>query len=165
MAKTDIGTIACASVSIAIGAFVILSSLGLIPSKGAQSEQLVGFAIGSSFMLGGSAVIVQTFARGRGMRRTQFLLSLGILASLATIQTWVAFGPGDRQFQSSTPFLPSWAGEPVGRAAFALGAMLCWAVFLAAVAIGLARRRNGDPGVDRPPRSWDQGSPPEGKDP
>ena len=162
MAKSDIGTIACALVSIAIGIFIGLSSLGIIPSRGAASEQTLGLAVGSAFVLGGLAVIFRmagaaiSNSSGSGVQRTrakwveriQFLLFLGIMASLAVTQSWIAFGPGERHFRSSIPFLPSWASEPMGRIAFGLGAALCWAVFLALVAIGLSRFRNRDSSGD-----------------
>ena len=152
-AKTDLGTMACVAVSIAIGVFVLLTGFGVIPSKGDTSELPLCLAIGSVFIFGGLAVLVQTVAarintnRSIGMesiKATQFLLSLGIILSFAVIQTWIAFGPGERHFRISLLFIPEWANEPIGRTLFAIGAALCWIVFLAAFAIGVSRLRNRD---------------------
>ena len=58
---------------------------------------------------------------------------LGIVAALATVGTWVAFGPGERAFSIAIPFLGSGPGnEWIGRAAFGIGAVLAWLILLIA---------------------------------
>ena len=55
----------------------------------------------------------------------QWLATLTIIAGLASIGTWIAFGPGPRQFAMSLPVWGSLA-ETVGRAMFGFGAVITW---------------------------------------
>jgi hypothetical protein len=64
------------------------------------------------------------------------LLSLAIVVSLAAIGTWVAFGPGAREFSSPVPFLPVWLNERIGRTVFGAGAILTWIVVIVMVVTG-----------------------------
>ena len=91
----DKTTIACGLFAAALGLFISLSSLGIIPSKAAGSERWIGFIAGTAFVLGGIAVVIQTLTGttpdGPGadlppgapkwVRVTLHLLSLAIVAS------------------------------------------------------------------------------------
>jgi hypothetical protein len=61
--------------------------------------------------------------------------------SLGAIGTWVAFGPGERKFSSSIPFLPAWLNEPIGRTVFGIGAILIWIILIASAVVGARRLR------------------------
>ena len=76
------------------------------------------------------------------MRLTQYLLGLGVISCLATIATWIAFGPGPRAFTVSLPFVGRGAGsETVGRAVFGTGAVLMWVFFAVFVVVSAQRLR------------------------
>jgi hypothetical protein len=67
------------------------------------------------------------------MRVAYYLLGLAVVGVLATVGTWVAFGPGERAFAISLPFFGSGPANPwVGRAVFGVGAMLTWLFFVVA---------------------------------
>ncbi len=55
----------------------------------------------------------------------QWLATLTIIVALASIGTWIAFGPGPRQFSMSLPVWGSLA-EMIGRAMFGFGAIITW---------------------------------------
>jgi hypothetical protein len=127
--------------------------------------QWVGVLAGLAFVFGGLAVVIQTCVRiapapGGDLppgtpfwvRTTLGLLSLGIVVSLATIATWIAFGPGERKFSSSIPFLPAWLNEPLGRTVFGFGAVLTWLVLvlMAVMAFRSRRRPTTPPSADTP---------------
>jgi hypothetical protein len=150
----DKTAVACGILALAMGLFIVLSAIGIIPSRDADwSSRCIGFVAGLAFVLGGIAVVVQTLARASPqgdlppgtpmwIRATILFLGLAIVASLAVIGTWIAFGPGGREFSSSIPFLPAWLNEPLGRTVFGIGAMLTW-LFLLLMAVMGARRLRG----------------------
>lgn len=105
-----------------------------------------------AFVFGGLAVVIQTCARATPggdlpstapiwVRATVRLLSLVIVVSLGAIGTWVAFGPGERKFSSSIPFLPAWLNEPIGRTVFGTGAILVWIILIVMAVVGARRLR------------------------
>ena len=53
-----------------------------------------------------------------------------VAAGLATIGSWVAFGPGTRHFSMSGPILGP-VGEGIGRVVFGIGAIITWLIVLA----------------------------------
>ena len=78
----------------------------------------------------------------RAVRLTQYLLGLGIIGCLATIFTWIAFGPGPRAFTVTLPFVGRGPGsESVGRAVFGIGAVLIWVFFAVFVVVSAQRLR------------------------
>ena len=67
------------------------------------------------------------------LRVAYYLLGLAVVGALATVGTWVAFGPGERAFAVSLPFLGSGPASPwIGRAVFGVGAVLTWLFFVVA---------------------------------
>jgi hypothetical protein len=144
----------CGLLAVAMGLFIVLSALGVIPSRGgAQGERWVAVVAGLAFVFGGLAVVIQTWARATPdgvlpastppfVRTALYLLTLAIVVSLGAIGTWVAFGPGKREFATSIPFLPGWLNEPLGRTAFGVGAIMTWMILIL-VAVTGARRLRG----------------------
>ena len=142
----DKTAIACGLLALAMGLFIVLSAFGIIPSRGgSDGERWIGIIAGMAFVFGGLAVFIQTCAKATPdgvlpstapiwVRATLHLLSLAIVVSLGAIGTWVAFGPGERKFSSSIPFLPDWLNEPIGRTVFGIGAILIW-IFLIVMAV------------------------------
>jgi hypothetical protein len=140
-----------------MGLFVVLLALGTFgePRMSDGTPAWVGVLAGLSFVLAGLAVIVGYGVAGGvgpdgdllpgapfGVRLVQYLLGLGILASLASIASWVAFGSGSRHFTGSGLLLSGAVSEMLGRVMFGLGAVLCWA-FVAVMVVVSARRLRG----------------------
>jgi hypothetical protein len=156
-ASTPIDKTAIASGILAavMGLFIVLSAIGIIPSRMAAGvERWIGVVAEMAFVCGGFAVVIQTCVRvtpERGseltpgtpfwVRTTLHLLSLAIVVSLATIGTLVAFGTGERKFSSTIPFLPVWLNEPLGRTVFGFGAMLTWFILIVMMVMGFRSLR------------------------
>ena len=128
----------------AVGLYFVLVGFGLFPIPGGKanlhSPLWIVVCAGLAFLLGGVAVIIQFFGRANPqgelpadapawMKAAQPLIGIAIATSLAMVGTWIAFGPGERQFSSNVPGV----GAMVGRAAFGLGAIICWLFVLALV--------------------------------
>jgi len=150
----------------ALGAFFVLLSTGLVghpsPSTSAhQDPSWLGTVIGLVFLLGGGAAGIKSVLGGdesRGdlpptapawLKLVYQLMSLGIVASLGLLMTWVGIGPGERHFTGSGAFL----GETPGRIAFALAGAVIWLV-LGWLGIRRLRRAldHGSPAGDAPER-------------
>jgi hypothetical protein len=137
---------------VAIGVFAALSTAGLVlPSakQAADAPPWIGFCVGAVFAFGGLALIVGYAVAGgatpdgdlpsgtpQWIRLTQMMLGLGIVGSMGAIASWIAFGPGPRQFSSNIPLL---AGEKFGRTAFGVGAVLIWVFFVVLAGSSLRR--------------------------
>jgi hypothetical protein len=150
----DKTAIACGLLAAIMGLLFILMALGIIApgGKSATDSRWIGLIVGLTFLLGGIAVVIQTFARATPdgdlppgtpmwIRGILFFLALAIVASLAAIGTWVAFGPGEREFNGSIPFLPTWLNEPLGRTVFGTGAILTWIILIVMAVTGMRRLR------------------------
>jgi len=132
-------------VTAAAGLGVIAGALWADPGR-VESPHWVVVAAGLAFVLAGVALI-REFAVDRESERLDDLwtplLGALIVTGFAAIASWVAFGPGDRQFRISGPIPLEWlwpgSGARIGRAAFGVGAVLSSAVALAFWA-RLARR-------------------------
>jgi hypothetical protein len=131
--------------TIALGALILLAVAGVLPSKGGDAPPWVVACAASVFVLAGVLLVLRSFMGGdmsdsempRGtplwLRATYYALGLGVVAALASVGTWVAFGPGERAFSVSISFLGTGPNnEWIGRAAFGLGAILTWLFFIAA---------------------------------
>jgi hypothetical protein len=144
----DKTAIACGLLALAMGIFIILSAFGIIPSRGGtDGGHWIGVFAGMAFVFGGLAVVIQTCAKATPggylpstapiwVRATLHLLSLAVVVSLGAIGTLVAFGPGERKFNSSFPFLPAWLNEPIGRTVFGAGAILIWIILIVMAVVG-----------------------------
>ena len=134
-------TIAVGAIAALMGGYFILVSLGLLPPPGHKNPKdplWIVFCAGLAFLLGGVAVITRVFAGDlpadaelpptapRWVRVTQYLIALAVLACLAAIGTWIAFGSGPRAFSASGPFFGGSVGEAVGRTVFGIGAVITW---------------------------------------
>ena len=102
--------------AIAIGAMIMLVAAGMLPSKGEQAPAWVVACAASIFVLAGGLLVLRSFMGGDTndrelppsapfwLRTIYYVAGLGIVAALATIGTWVAFGPGERAFSIAIPF-------------------------------------------------------------
>ncbi len=126
-----------ALLTIGIGGFIMLHSLGVFGAVTSTKDAPVwlGVAIGFVFFAGGCSVILKAIfgdidSSGGDLppqapAAARFLygaLGFAIVAGLGALFSWVAFGPGERQFSGSGAFL----GAFVGRAMFGLAAVLTW---------------------------------------
>src|ERR1700683_2284525 len=112
-----------------------LCCLGSAPTSKPQENSWLGVVFGIAFLFAGIPAIIQAVA-ARGypttaelpassptwLRSLHTLLGLGIIISLGAMFTWIAIGPGKREFTGSGAIF----GETVGRIAFGIGAMLFW---------------------------------------
>jgi hypothetical protein len=125
-------------IGVATGLLAIVLSLGLLgsaPSSKPPENSWLGVAFGIAFLFAGISAIIQAVA-ARGyptsaelpassptwLRLVHTLLGLGIITSMGTMFTWIAIGPGKREFTGSGAIF----GETVGRIAFGIGAVLFW---------------------------------------
>jgi hypothetical protein len=125
-------------IGVAIGLLAIALSLGLLgsaPSPKPPESSGLGVAFGIAFLFAGISAIIQAVA-ARGyptsaelpassptwLRLLHTLLGLGIITSMGAMFTWIAIGPGKREFTGSGAIF----GETVGRIAFGIGAMMFW---------------------------------------
>lgn len=81
---------------------------------------------GLLFVAGGCAVLSATYTRNE---KVQQVFGLAILVGLAIISNWVAFGPGERRFTSSTSFNGAVTSsrevnDRTGRVVFGIGAVV-----------------------------------------
>jgi hypothetical protein len=138
-----------------LGLFAIALSLGIPgPLSSIDTPPWVGVCIGLVFLLGGLALIVgYAVAGGVGpdgdlpagtppiVRAVQYVLGLGILIALGMIGSWVAFGPGPRQFTGRGALGHGTVNETLGRVAFGFGAVLRWIIVGVMCVIGVRRLR------------------------
>jgi hypothetical protein len=130
---------------IALGALIMLAAAGLLPSKGGDAPAWVVACAALIFVFAGSLLMLRSFMGGdmherelpRGvplqLRVAYYLLGLTVVGALATVGTWVAFGPGERAFAVSLPFPVSSPANPwIGRSVFGVGAVLTWLFFVVA---------------------------------
>ena len=142
-------------IGVAIGVLVLSLSLGLLgtaPSAKPPDNSWLGVVFGIAFLFAGISAIIQAVAvRGypttaelpasspTWLRSLHALLGLGVIISLGSIFTWIAIGPGKREFTGSGAIF----GETAGRIAFGVGAMLFW-VALGVFVFTKLRRLVGD---------------------
>ena len=117
----------------AMGLVPVLSALGVAPSDEASSgaPRWIGGIAGGLFVVAGLYILTKPAVDRLepGLRKQILgLFPLLIVTGMATISSWIAFGPGERRFESgaSNSILQiSWgdAGELLGRAAFGVGAV------------------------------------------
>jgi hypothetical protein len=133
--------------AIAMGVITVLIAGGVIPAKpakGPHAPMWLAVLSGSIFLLAGAAIMLRALAGGTAengdlpadaplwLRVLYYAMGLAVVGTLAAIGTWVAFGPGERTFSTTIPFLASGpANEWVGRAAFGTGAVIAWLMFAA----------------------------------
>lgn len=136
------------AIAAAIGVYFGLVGLRLLPIPGGSANlhaQLwLVFCIGLAFILAGAALFIQAVGHANAagelpaaapqwMRIAQFLAALTIFVLLGAIGSWVALGPGEREFSGSVA-VGGHAGGVVGRIVFGLGTVIIW---LSALALGV----------------------------
>lgn len=131
--------------AIAMGVIPMLMLSGIIPGSTLRAPVWVGALAGGVFILAGLALVLRWCAGGDThdgempksaplfLRALYSLIGLACIGALAAIGTWVAFGPGERAFSVSIPFIGSGpANQWLGRSVFGFGALITWGFFLLA---------------------------------
>lgn len=150
-------------VGLGVGMLPFLALMGVLPTAPRPPDAApdwIGILIGLAFLFAGITAIIRSFAgidAGGNLAATapgavrviNDGLGLLIVASLATLFRWVAFGPGERHFTMSGGFSgvggAMASGEMPGRIAFGFGAVLGWimvAIYLRYIARRWSARRN-----------------------
>jgi hypothetical protein len=136
------------AIAATVGIYFGMVGLRLLPIPGGSSNLhaplWLVFCVGLAFTLAGVALFIQAIGHGNAdgelpaaapqwLRIAQFLAALTIFVLFAAIASWVAFGPGEREF-SGTVTIGGHASDLAGRIAFGFGAVITW---LSALAFGV----------------------------
>ena len=144
-----------------IGLVIILVALGAFGEARLTdgTPPWVGVCAGLAFALAGLALMVgYGVAGGVGpdgdvlpgtpffVRLVQYTVGIGIIVMLASIGSWIAFGPGPRHFSGGVSVGGVSVGggaanETLGRVMFGIGAVLCWAFVAVMVVVSIKRLR------------------------
>lgn len=123
------------------GLYFVLASFGVVPlaNLGTVNGPIwLVTCVGLVFGLAGVALLIRavTGADDRHgdlpagspywLHVVYWLVGPGVVVGLAAIGTWIAFGPGERGFEMSVPFITVPANEWLGRVAFGFGAIITW---------------------------------------
>ena len=107
-------------------------------------------ALGLAFFLAGVAIIIQLLgdANDSGdlpagtpfwLSAKQYLIGLCIFACFGAISSWIAFGPGERQFSGTFMSGDAATNAAIGRIAFGTGAVIIWLCTAAFAAFGFRK--------------------------
>ena len=147
------GTFLCGLLAVGMGLFLLLVGLGVVkPDRNAMHAPLwIAAVAGVAFMLAGISIAVGAIHgvsetgelpkdTGWWMRLFYTVIGVIIAGALASIGSWVAFGPGPRAFSGTGLFLLSpEASAMVGRVAFGIGAAVTWLITIAFAVSGVRK--------------------------
>jgi hypothetical protein len=123
------------------GAAIAIGSIGLIlmyrHPEGLRVPAWVGFAAMSTFVWGGSAIVLRENEATAGFADGAVLLTI---VGLFVPAAWIAFGPGPRECTAMLSVLSAPAGEWLCRGAFGLGALIVSLLFVLAARQVLTKR-------------------------
>lgn len=139
------GAVLFGLLSIACSLIPILGGLGLLTAKpAAGTPGWVVVVSGLAFLFAGLILLSDAAAGGLGpdeqmlgpiptwVKPFQAVMGLAVAVAIASAASWVAFGSGERHFQTSIslPFIStrSSGGDTMGRWAFGIGAVIMWCV-------------------------------------
>ena len=143
-----------AAVAAATGAYFMVLGAGLLPIPGGprnlHGPQWLVACVGLAFFLASVAIVIQTLGHAndvgdlpptapRWMGIAQYMMSFAIFACFGAIGSWVAFGPGERDFSGSFLFFDRTTNAAIGRTAFGIGAVIIWLCTAAVLASGIRR--------------------------
>ena len=147
------GRFICGLLAAGMGALLLLVALGVVPAKpsSADGPMWIVTAAGMMFLLAGVSIAVGAIQgvpatgelpkdTGWWLRLFYYVLGLVIVGALASIGSWVTFGPGVQAFGGPGMFLLSReANDMLGRIVFGFGTALTW-LFWIALAVSGARK-------------------------
>jgi hypothetical protein len=141
--------IAIGLLSMLCGAPALLVGAGLIePQANTLNAPLwVVFCGGAVFVLVGASFVSDAFLKAGGaLHAVQYIVGMIIIVAFALIPTWVAFGPGERNFAVAFgPFdlSESPIAQGAGRVGFGAMALVLWGFCAVAAQNGWRRLRAG----------------------
>jgi hypothetical protein len=133
------------------GLYFMLGAMGYLPMPEAHAPWFIAFCAGAAFLFAGLTCFVR--ARGgmtdeqsdmpdsapRSLQLSYRAFAIAAAGALAIIGSWIAIGSGPRVFGLTVPFGEMQAGEMIGRAVFALGAVIVW-IYLFALTVSTVRK-------------------------
>ncbi len=137
-----------------VGLYFSLVGAGALPIPGGpknlHAPLWVVFAAGLAFLLAGIAILMHgagvTDNNGelptgapQWLRVFQFLAGVAIFICFGAIASFIAFGPGPREFSSSVAGVEAPVSATIGRIAFGIGAIVIWLCTLAVVVSGVRK--------------------------
>jgi hypothetical protein len=139
----------------AVGLYFMLVGANVLPIPGGpknlHAPLWVVVCAGLVFFLGGASVLIggiRANAKGEVPKDTpgwlavvHYLVGLAIFGSFAAMTSWVAFGPGPRQFSGSLTGLESSVGAGIGRTVFGIGAAFMWLATIVIAVSGVRKLR------------------------
>lgn len=143
-----------AVIAAATGAYIMALGANLLPVPGGpsnlQGPQWLLICAGLTFFLASIAIVIQALghaddagelppAAPRWMSVVQYLIGFAIFACFGAIASWIAFGPGERQFSGTFGFVTTAANETMGRVVFGTGAIMIWLAMAAILASGIRK--------------------------
>lgn len=133
-------------VFVALGIMPMLATfdVGLLGPKDINGPAWLGLASGGAFVAAGLAVIA-----GPDRPLLNAILVILVVAGLAAIGNWIAFGVGERVCGGSILF---WSGGMSGlacRIPFGLGAVMTNGILLLLIVIAVQKALGGPPRLDR----------------
>jgi hypothetical protein len=136
--------IAVGTIVFVTGCLIVLLGLGVLPTDPAKMHApgWIIAAAGLVFVLGGTSVF-NGYAPAKHPCSTsiQYFLGIGIIVLMLIISGWIAFGPGERHFTSSSTFSPeSPVSERSGRTVFGLGFLILLALFVYGVVSSVKKK-------------------------
>jgi hypothetical protein len=112
---------------------LLVSALMLVNPETLRVPLWVALAANATFIIAGFAVAIHGFVS----RKTYAGCMAGLLVLMACVPGWIAFGPGSRECTASVPFL---GDEGVCRWVFGIGALITFAMALAATRAAVTSR-------------------------
>jgi uncharacterized membrane protein YhaH (DUF805 family) len=143
-----------AAIAAATGAWFMVVGAGLLPIPGGPKNlhgpQWLALCVGLAFFLASIAIVVQTLGHAnatgdlppnapRWMGVVQYMIVFAIFVCFGAISSWVAFGPGEREFSGSFLFFSHATNAAIGRTAFGIGAVIIWLCTAAVLAAGIRK--------------------------
>src|SRR4029078_13486905 len=143
-----------AAVAAAVGLYFIAVVARLLPIPGGPSNLptplWVLLCAASVFFLAGAALVIQSLgpssATGdlppdapRWLTILQYFIAVAIFCCFGAIASWIAFGPGERQFSGTVMTGNAAIDAAVGRTAFGVGAVIIWLCAAAVIASGIRK--------------------------
>ncbi len=123
----------------AVGLVFVLMSLGVLAPLGPiYGPPWIVFCAGLVFVLGAALLALRAAAGDpardgelppdapRALHLAQYLFVLTMFVCMALVASWVAFGPGERNFTTSGSFGEGRVGDGTGRVMFGIGAVIMW---------------------------------------
>jgi hypothetical protein len=147
-------TIGLGTLAAVVGFYLVLAALSLLPSPGRPNGPMwLVLAIGFCLLLGGLRVLIPALVmdelRTEGEASTntpqrlhlpQYVFALAVLMCCAMVAGLIALGPGA---YGSLPFSSSDSVDVLGRAIFAVGAVVIWLGLITVAVRGWRQRAGG----------------------